>query len=241
VTVGGGPGSGRTDVASHLAIALSRSMNVVLLDADDVAPAVAQRWNLPIEPNLCTAIDAVEHGRGALDACLIPGPAPRLSVLTGIPNAGAWEQVRPGEVVRVVERLSTADIAVADGAGTLDEISAAGRGRFATGRALVVEADILVAVVDASPTGVTRFLTWAVAARSLASDAPIVVFANRAPASRFRRGEIYAEITGSLDVVDVVFAPHDARVTDAAWEGRPVARGPFVRAAERTAALVVAA
>ncbi len=65
VTVGGPPGVGRTEIAIELALALGRTAGVVLVDADDVGPAVAARLDLPIEPNLRTAIDAVEHGRGA--------------------------------------------------------------------------------------------------------------------------------------------------------------------------------
>ena len=72
--------------------------------------------------------------------------------------------------------------------------------RYATARALVVEADVVVAVCDASPHGVARLLAWAVEVRALAGDAPVVVVVNRAPAARFRRGELYDEITDSLAV-----------------------------------------
>ena len=102
VTVGGPPGVGRTEIAIELALALGRQTSVVLVDADDVAPAVAPRLYLPIEPNLRTAIDAVEHGRGELDNCVVVEPASHLRIVSGLPNATAWEQVRPGEVVRVV-------------------------------------------------------------------------------------------------------------------------------------------
>jgi len=52
---------GRTELAIELALALGRRTSIVLLDADDVAPAVGPRLQLPIEPNLRTAIDAVEQ------------------------------------------------------------------------------------------------------------------------------------------------------------------------------------
>ncbi len=135
VVVGGPPGVGRTEIAIGMALACTRTHSVALVDADDVAPAVAQRLHLSIEPNLRTAIDAVEHGRGELDACVISEPRWHLSIVAGVPNPGAWAQVRPGEVVRVIDRLAdAAEIVVADGAGSLEEVGASGsRGRFATG------------------------------------------------------------------------------------------------------------
>jgi MinD-like ATPase involved in chromosome partitioning or flagellar assembly len=243
VVVGGPPGVGRTEVAIGCALACTRTHSVALVDADDVAPAVAQRLHLPIEPNLRAAIDAVEHGRGELDACVISDPRWSLSIVAGVPNPGAWAQVRPGEVIRVIDRLAdAAHVVVADGAGPLEEVGgSASRGRFATARALVTEADVLVAVCDASPHGITRLLTWVVEARALAVDTPMVVVVNRAPGARFRRGELYEEITASLGTHQVVFAPYEARVGDAAWKGAPVERGAFARAVARVADLAATA
>ncbi len=125
---------------------------------------------------------------------------------------------------------------VVDGAGTLEDVSASSsRGRYATARALVAEADALVTVCDASPHGVARLLAWIVEARVLAPQTPMIVVVNRAPGQRFRRGELYEEITGSAPVLDVVFTPHDHHVADAAWNGEPVSRGTFTRAMGRVA------
>ncbi len=240
VVVGGPPGVGRTEVAIGLAVACMRHHSVALVDADDVAPAVAQRLHLPIEPNLRTAIDAVEHGRGELDACVISDRRSSVSVVAGVPNPGAWAQVRPGEVIRVIDRLAAAaDIVVADGAGSLEEVGgSASRGRFATARALVAEADVLVAVCDASPHGITRLLAWVVEARALAIETPMVVVVNRAPGARFRRGEIYEEITTSLGAREIVFTPNETRVNEAAWNGTSVGTGAFTRSVVRLAEVV---
>ena len=91
-------------------------------------------------------------------------------------------QIRPGEVVRVIDRLA-ADGAtvVADGLGSLQDLAGPTRGRFATARALAAEADVLVAVCDASPVGVARLLAWTVEARALAPATPVIVAVNRAP------------------------------------------------------------
>jgi MinD-like ATPase involved in chromosome partitioning or flagellar assembly len=240
VAVGGPPGVGRTEIAIEFAISTAKASTVVLIDCDDVGPSIAQRLALPVEPNLRTAVDAVEHGQGELDAALLTLGRSRLQVVGGIPNPAAWAQTRPGEVVRVVDRLGDrADqVVVADGLGSLSDVRGSPRGRFATAQALAREADVLVAVCDASPVGVTRLLAWAASARTLAPATPLVVVVNRAPPAAFRRGELYEEINSSLDVVDVAFAPIDKRVTDAAWAGTPVASGRFTRAVGRVSEVV---
>jgi MinD-like ATPase involved in chromosome partitioning or flagellar assembly len=240
VAVGGAPGVGRTELAIELAIAAARKKRVVLVDCDDVAPAIAQRLGLALEPNLRTAIDAVEHGRGDLLACIQREPATKVSVLGGIPNSTSWMQVRPGEVLRVVDRLGDeAEIVVVDGVGSLQDLGGSPRGRFATARALAAEADVLVAVCDGSPVGIARLLAWTVEARGLAPSTPIVVVVNRAPSASFRRGELYDEIRSSVAVMDVAFVRVDSRVGDGAWGGRPVARGRFTRAVKRLSHTVV--
>lgn len=243
VVVGGSPGTGRTEISIELALAIGRHSSVVLVDADDVAPAIASRLHMPIEPNIRTAIDAVEHGRGELERCILAETSSRLEVVTGLPNASAWSQVRSGEIVRVVDRLADdAEFVVADGAGMIEELGHGGnRGRFATARTLVAESDVLVGVCDPSPHGIGRLLGWCVEALALAPDVALLVVVNRAPEARFRRAEIYEEISASLPLLDVAFVPSDRRVGDAAWNGTAVARGPFVRAVAGIAEQLVAA
>jgi MinD-like ATPase involved in chromosome partitioning or flagellar assembly len=236
VVIGGPPGTGRTEVAVQLARSTPGS---VLVDADDVGPSVAQRLGLALEPNLRNAIDAVEHGEGELDDAVQHEARTRLPILAGAPSPNAWTQVRPSEVLRVVERLADEHATVvADGAGALQDVGSAPRGRHATAQAIVREADALVIVGDSSPVGVTRVLGWAADARSLTPSAPIVVVLNRAPRDAFRRGELFDEIGGSVDAVDVVFLPFDPAVGDAAWAGTLVGRGRFTKAFAALAARV---
>lgn len=227
IGVGGPPGTGRTEIAIQLAARLGTA----LIDADDVAPCIAPRLGLPIEPNLRTAIDAAEHGRGTLDDSIVTPAHVGFPILTGLPNPGAWSQIRPGEVMRVVERVARdAGRVVVDGLGHLEDVGSAPRGRNAVARAVVVESDVVVGVCMASPVGVARFLAWAVDVHTLAPETPLVVAVNRAPKARFRRGELFAELTRTIPASAVVFAPDDPHVTDAAWDGRMVAKSPFVRA-----------
>ena len=234
IGVGGPPGVGRTEIAIQLAVSLSATSTAVLVDGDDLSPSIAQRLDLPVEPNMRTAIDAVEHGQGELAEALIPLERSRLRVLGGIPNPAGWAQVRPGEVIRVVDRLGAeVENVVVDGLGSLQDVGTSARGRNATAQVLTREADVLVAVGDASPGGVARLLGWIVDARLLAASTPLVVVVNRAPGAAFRRGELYDEITSSVDVAEVAFVAVDARVADAAWAGLPVASGRFTKAVGR--------
>ncbi len=235
VVVGGPAGAGRTEVAVHLAA----SMADVLVDADDVTPAVASRLGLPIEPNLRTAIDALEHGRGELRSSLVAIPHTQCAAVVGLPNASGWSQVRVGEVMRVVEGfVADPTVVVADCGASLEEVGGPPRGRNAVARALVLDADAIVAVCPATPVGIARFLTWVIEARRLAPFVPMIVAVNRAPSSRFRRGEIYEELTRSLPPAPIEFLADDRRVTDAAWLGGLARTGPFARAIARIAELV---
>jgi MinD-like ATPase involved in chromosome partitioning or flagellar assembly len=236
IAVGGPAGVGRTEIAVQVAIALRRDNEVSLVDADDVAPSVAQRLGLAIEPNLRTAIDAVEHARGDLESALLREARTGLPVIGGIPNPDAWAQVRPSEVVRVIDRLGDDfDFVVADGVGALQDVGGAPRGRFASAQAIAREADAAVAVCDASPVGVARLLAWAADFRRFGPETPLVVVVNRAPAAAFRRGELFDEIGAGVGAHEVVFVASDARVTDAAWAGTPVGRSRFTRALDRAA------
>jgi MinD-like ATPase involved in chromosome partitioning or flagellar assembly len=203
----------------------------VLVDCDDVGPAIAQRLGLGLEPNLRTAIDAVEHGHGRLDDAIQREAHGGLPVVAGVPSPSAWAQVRPSEVLRVIGRLGDEyATVVSDGAGALQDVGSAPRGRNATAQAIVRESDALVALCDASPVGLTRLLGWLADARSLAPATPVVVVCNRAPRDAFRRGELFDEIGRCTVAVDVVFLPSDRSVSDAAWSGSPVGRGRFTKA-----------
>jgi MinD superfamily P-loop ATPase len=227
IVVGGPPGSGRTEIA----IALAGVLRSALVDADDVSPSVAARLGLPIEPNLRTAVDALEHGSGPFASSVLAVPRGVPAVIGGLPSATAWSQLRPSEVVRVVEHLARdREVVVVDGPGLIEDTSSGtARNRFALGRALLVHADLLVAVGSANPIGIARLVSWVAEVRRLVADLPIVAVVNRAPGERFRRGDIYEEVTRSLPVHEVVFVPDDRRVAEAAWAATPVPKGPFSR------------
>jgi MinD-like ATPase involved in chromosome partitioning or flagellar assembly len=243
VAVGGPPGGGATEVAIELARAGGcNRRRMVLIDADDVLPSVAQRLALTIEPNLRTAVDAVEYGMGDLTASLADAPDASFEVLCGLPNVAAWSQVRPGEVLDVLDAVGEArDAVVVDVSNRLEDVGVGiGRSRYGITRAVVGSATVLVAVGSGTPVGVTRLLGWIAEARSL-SDAPVHVVINRAPADGFRRAEIADEIERTFPPTALWFVPHDDHIEAAAWTGSLVATGPFARAVAAIAAHVLPA
>ena len=241
VAVGGPPGGGATEIAIELARAGSRGRGATaLIDADDVLPSVAQRLALTIEPNLRTVVEAVEYGMGDLTGSLVEAPDASFEVLCGLPNVAAWSQVRPGEVLDVLDAVGRArDAVFVNVSNRLEDVGVGvGRSRYGITRAVVGSATVLVAVGSGTPVGVTRLLGWIADARSL-SDAPVHVVVNRSPADGFRRAEIADEIERTFPPTALWFVPHDDRIEAAAWAGSLVAAGPFTRAVAAIAADVL--
>jgi MinD-like ATPase involved in chromosome partitioning or flagellar assembly len=218
VVVSGPRGSGVTEVAVTLAAALAaRREPVVLVDAHEVAPSVAGRLGLDLEPNLRSAIDACAHGLGDLAATIAwPSGGAALGVVAGFPSPVAASQVTPDDVLGVVDTVRDGHACVVD----VDEASpVAGR--------LLGAATAIVGVAGASPVGVVRALEWAALVRRRVRTTPIHLVVNRAPRARYRREEIRAEIVRTLRPQSITWLPTDPRVEAAAWDGELVGRGPF--------------
>jgi MinD-like ATPase involved in chromosome partitioning or flagellar assembly len=219
VVVSGPRGSGVTEVAVTLAAALAaRREPVVLVDAHDIAPSVAGRLGLDLEPNLRSAIDACAHGLGELPATITwpPGGAAALGVVAGFPSPVAATQVTPDDVLGVVDAVRERHACVVDA----DEASP-------VASVLLGAATAIVGVAGASPVGVVRALEWAALVRRRVPATPIHLAVNRAPGARYRREEIRAEIVRTLRPESITWLPTDARVEAAAWDGALVGRGPF--------------
>ncbi len=212
----------------------------MLVDADEVAPAVAPRLGLPLEPNVRAAIDAVEFGEGRVDLALQRVEGIAGGVLCGAPRAVAWLDVRPSELLRAVHGCCALGPVVLDTAPTLDDVGGTARGRYAVTRALVAEADAIVAVGSASPLGVVRLLDWLADVRPLRpADAAHIVL-NRSRGGAFRRAELANEVLRSYRPRSFAQLPDDERVRAAGWQGALVGRGPFTKAVAGAAARIAA-
>lgn len=235
----GGPtgGCGASEVAIELARLLRRrGQSVVLVDAGEVAPALAQRLGLPPIPNIRTAIDALVHGAGQLADTLVPVPAGGFSVLAGLVNPADWAQVRAPEAADVAAELkgTHAHVVVNVGPFLEDLTRLGGPDRFGLTRAMIGGADALIGVGVASPVGVARLLSWVGDAVGLAPGKPLHLAVNKAPgkgpAARFVRAEVEAELRRSYEPASLHFLPYDESVERAAWRGELVSPGPFTKA-----------
>jgi MinD-like ATPase involved in chromosome partitioning or flagellar assembly len=231
IAIGGTPGAGATELAIAFTAALgAQGRRAVLVDADEVVPSIAQRLGLPIEPNLRSAIESVEYGMGDVGATIVRA-ARELYVLSGLPNVGAWAQVRPSEVLDVIEAIGRRrQFVVANFASRLEDVGSGGRCRYGISRAVVCEASDVIGVAPATPVGVTRLLGWVTDVHSLNAGATVHLAINRAPRDAFRRAELDQEIRRTFDPASLAFLPHDSRVEAAAWSGALVSYGPYAKA-----------
>ena len=225
-------GCGATEVAVGIAARLGQGARTVLVDVDEVAPAVAQRLNLQLLPNLRSAIDVIQHRNGTLEGCLhsLPG----ISVLPGLSGDRDWIEVRPLEVLNVLTELRVAFGNVVANLGPhLEQVGFGDTGRFGISRAVLQAADVVVGVGLPHPVGISRLMGWALVAADLNPGAFMSVVINRAPRSKFRRSEIERELGRVLDGEQIHFLPHDEQVEVAAWAGQPVGAGRFSRSLRR--------
>jgi MinD-like ATPase involved in chromosome partitioning or flagellar assembly len=232
IAVGSPPGGcGATEVAVAMANRLSRLGPTVLVDVDEVAPALAQRLGLRMLPNLRTAIDIVQHRRA--DVGLALQKFGEVSVLCGFSGERDWTEIRPLEVQNVFNELRKDFRFLVANVGPLFEDIGFGEGdRFGLSRSVIGAADVIVGVGLGHPVSISRSIAWSVTAGRLNSSAPRSFVINRAPASAFRQQEIRDELTRATGL-SVSFLPTDERVETAAWSGNRVTSGKFLRSVDR--------
>lgn len=233
IVVGGPPGGvGATELAIAWTDRLSVRSSAVVVDVDESAPAVAQRLGLQLLPNLRTALDSLQHRRGALDESIVP--VGRFMTVTGLSGDRDWIEVRPSQVVDLLRELGQQfEFVVANCGSHLEQVGFADAGRFGITRQVVAAADHIVAVGNPTPVGVSRLLHWLANAMALNSSATRRVVVNRRPASRYRQAEIEEEIDRVFPGTPITFLPTDHQVEVAAWAGQPVSSGPWFRAVRK--------
>ena len=121
----------RSTVAASLAASFAhRGHDTVLVDADTYGGSIAQMLAMLDDVSgLMAACRAANQGRADEVTDHLLDVEPRLRLLSGIPRADMWPQVRPGALELVLQRLrADADVVVADCASSL-EPGEGGRGR----------------------------------------------------------------------------------------------------------------
>jgi len=227
VAVGGPWGAGSTEIAVGLAARLVRhGSRPVVVDADTLTPSLAVRLGLPMEPNLCTAVDAVAFGLGAVPGALFDLGDDWPVVLVGAPNRRAAAALSGRDVAAVAEVLARrfAPVIVDVSAGGTEPLG------HDVGVEVVTRSGVVLAVGTANPMGLVRLTEWIAALRALAPAAVVHAVVNRAPSGRVRRAELAQELHRAARLSGLTFLPTDPRVDEAVWSASLVDRGPFARA-----------
>ena len=219
---------GRTVLATTLAAEVaSRGVEVLLVDADTYGGCVAQSLGLLDEaPGIAAATRAADQGLLDLPmlARVAPEVVPGLRVLTGLPKAERWPEVRAAALERVLDlSRSLVGVVVVDCGFCLEddeELSydtSAPRRNEATLTSLAAS-DLVVAVGGADPVALQRFVRGLQELGTVPSGDPVPVV------NRVRAGAVgsrpESRIADSLlrfaGLDSVRFVPDDPATLDAA-------------------------
>ncbi len=227
---------GRTTVAVNLAAEVAGlGLATVLVDADTYGGSVAQTLSLLDEaPGLVAAVRGADQGTLDLPALarLAPEVSPGLRVLTGIPKAERWPEVRAAALERVLDLArSLARVVVVDCGFNLEadeELTydtQVPRRNAATLTTLSV-ADAVVAVGGCDPVSLQRLVRGLQELGTVQSPRPCVVV-NRvrsAAVGARPQARVRAALGRFAGVEEVRFIPDDPGGLDAAMlAGRTLA------------------
>ena len=223
VTVWGPAGApGRTTVATALAAELARRGTMTLLvDADPHAASVAQ--HLGVLDQVSGVLAAARLAASGTLADRLPSACravtPTLGVLTGLPRADRWVEVRPGALGEVLDRARESwDVVVDTGFDLGDGTSEPGAGAPSglTREALEV-ADEIVVVGAADPVGLARLARGLVDLREVVGEVPVRVVVNRMRSSLgWSQPDVAAMVEGFALVAGLHFLPEDQSAADRA-------------------------
>jgi len=215
---------GRTTVAVALAATLARrGQRTTLVDADPYGGSVAQQ--LGVLDEVSGLLSAARlTGDGALEARLDTVQrrlGDRLTVVTGLPRADRWVEVRIGVVEHLVEVAGSLGHVVVDTGFSLEDdppgdlVARPGRNQLTLG-ALEVADEVLV-VGTADPIGLSRLARGLVDLREQRPCAPVRVVVNRMrPTLGWSERDITGMVEGFARLAGVHFLPDDREAADRA-------------------------
>lgn len=215
---------GRTTVAVALAAALARrGLRTTLVDADPYGGSVAQHLGVLDEVSgllsaaRLTADGALESRLGSVQRAL----GDRLTVVTGLPRADRWVEVRTGVVEHLLEVTRSQGHVVVDTGFSLEDdpsgdlVARPGRNHLTLG-AIEVADEVLV-VGTADPIGLSRLARGLVELRDRRPGAPLRVVVNRMrPTLGWTEHDIVGMVEGFARLASVHFLPDDRDAADRA-------------------------
>lgn len=158
-----GPGGapGRSTVSIGLAsAAAARGIDTVLLDADTYGGALGQMLSvLDDVSGIVAACRAANNGRAHEVVDHLLDIDPNLRLLTGLPRADMWPQVRTSALEAVITQLrAAARLVVIDCGFSVEPAPGPGAGRNQTAVQVLEQADLIVVVGRPEPVGLARLV-----------------------------------------------------------------------------------
>lgn len=218
---------GRTTVAVGVAAELAnRRAGTLLVDADGFGGAVAQHLGVLDEMSGLLAAARLANA-GQLDgdrlATLARAVNPTLRVLTGLPRADRWAEVRDSGFKQLLELArAIADYVVLDTAFSLETDVNPSLGNSAPHRNAMTltsleQADEVIVVGSADPVGLARLARGLVELMETVPGGTVRIVINRArPSLGWGEKEVRAMIEGFVTPASVHFLPDDRGATDRA-------------------------
>ncbi len=215
---------GRTTLGVALAAELAaRGRRTTLVDADPYGGAVAQQLGILDEVSGLLAAARLA-GSGALEArfgSVQRAVGEHLTVVTGLPRADRWVEVRPGAVEHLLEVAAAHGDVVVDTGFSIEADPAGEFGsrppRNQLTLAALGEADEVVVVGSADPVGLSRLARALVDVRDVVAGAPVRVVVNRMrPSLGWSEKDVTGMVEGFTRLVGVHFLPDDRPTVDRA-------------------------
>ncbi|MGZ5399597.1 MAG: AAA family ATPase [Nocardioides sp.] len=213
---------GRTTLAVGLAAELARGRRTILVDADPWGGSVAQQLGIVDEVSgLLAATRLVATGQlperfGGLQRSLDH----RLSVVTGLPRADRWVEIRSGVVDHLLDVARSHGCVVVDTGFSLEHDPATDGGRAGrnTMTLEVLEAaDEVVVVGNADPVGLSRLARGLVELKEATGRADVRVVVNRMrPTLGWAEQDIAGMLGGLARITGLHFLPDDRAAVDRA-------------------------
>ena len=214
-------GVGATELAVELSAILRRhQQTVILVDADLVAPCIAQRLRMDQTRNIALAADAVSQRQDVSRAVALAEQG-GFDVIVGLEHPKHWMDVSPDDIERLLDHLRVRNDNVIVQLGSALEESAVGRHDAA--RRAIEAATWTIVVAEPSPIGLVRLCRWFADAAELTSPAAVHVVFNRSGDSQ-RAAALEAELLRTVHPAGIWHLPTDRRVDRARYAGELVHR-----------------
>jgi len=221
---------GRTTVAVGLADEWARNRTPALLVDADTVGGGAVAAHLGVLDEVSGIVVACRHAdTGRLDPPALAAAARTvhgdLRVLTGIPRAERWAELRPAALTRLWQAgRNTSGVMVVDAGFSLErdeEIVSDARvpRRAAATLTALAAADMIVAVGSADPVGMERLVHALGDLRRAFPETPVRVIVNRVRRSALgpdATGQIRETLRRHVGIGDAVCVPEDREACDAA-------------------------